>query len=48
MNKAQLEKSISNSRREMEKAAKALDFVTAAKFRDELLEMERLLAEKKE
>jgi len=48
MNKAQLEKSIGNSRREMEKAAKALDFITAAKFRDELLEMERLLAEKKE
>ena len=46
MNKEQLQKSIIHSRKEMEKAAKELDFIAAAKYRDELQDLERLLAEK--
>jgi len=46
MNKEQLQKSIIHSRKEMEKAAKELDFIAAAKYRDELQDLECLLAEK--
>lgn len=47
MNPDQLKKAIDKTRREMEKAAKELDFMQAAKFRDELQELETLLKEKK-
>ena len=46
MNKEQLQKAISNAKRKMEKAAKELDFIEAARLRDEMYELERL-AEKK-
>ncbi len=46
MNADQLKKAISNSRKEMEKAAKELDFIQAAKYRDEILSLEKLLKEK--
>jgi excinuclease ABC subunit B len=46
MNKEQLQKVVSTTRKSMEKAARELDFLQAAKFRDELAALERLLAEK--
>ena len=47
MNQDQLKKAIDKTRREMEKAAKELDFMQAAKYRDELQELEELLKSKK-
>ena len=46
MNKAQLEKAIKKSKKEMEKAAKELDFITAAKYRDEMKELEKVLKDR--
>ena len=46
MNAERLKKAIQHSRKEMEKAAKELDFIAAAKYRDELQELERMLSEK--
>ena len=46
MTKEQLEKSISRTRKQMQEAAKKLDFIEAAQFRDELLRMEDLLKTK--
>jgi excinuclease ABC subunit B len=46
MSKEQLEKSISAARRNMEKAAKEMDFMAAAKFRDDMFELEKLLKER--
>ena len=46
MNKEQLEKSIEQTRRQMKKAAKELEFIQAAQYRDELLRLEDLLKEK--
>lgn len=46
MSKEQLQKAMIRTRKEMEKAAKALDFIEAAKFRDELIGLEKLLNEK--
>ena len=43
-----IEKSIKNARRHMEEAAKRLDFIEAAQWRDEMLQLEDLLKEKKE
>jgi excinuclease ABC subunit B len=43
-----IEKSIKNARRRMEEAAKRLDFIEAAQWRDEMLQLEDLLKEKKE
>ena len=43
MSKEQLEKSIEQTRRLMKKAAKALEFIQAAQYRDELLRLEELL-----
>jgi excinuclease ABC subunit B len=44
--KEQLEKSIEQTRRKMEKAAKDLDFMEAARLRDEMLEMKKMLESK--
>ncbi|MBR5237673.1 MAG: excinuclease ABC subunit UvrB [Paludibacteraceae bacterium] len=41
-----IEKSIKNARRHMEEAAKRLDFIEAAQWRDEMLQLEDLLKEK--
>ena len=46
MSREQLEKSIANTTRLMKKAAKELDFIQAAQFRDELLRLQNLLSEK--
>ncbi|MEM6735886.1 MAG: excinuclease ABC subunit UvrB [Bacteroidota bacterium] len=47
MSKDQLQKLANETRRKMEKAAKDLDFMEAAKFRDELLEVEKLIKKNK-
>jgi excinuclease ABC subunit B len=46
MNKDELKKLISTTRKSMETAAKELDFIQAAKYRDELAVLERMLEEK--
>ena len=46
MSAAQLQKSIDNSRRLMQEAAKRLDFMEAAHYRDEVVRLEALLKEK--
>ena len=47
MNKGQLKKLSSELRRKMENAAKDLDFMEAARFRDEMLEVDKMIKEKK-
>jgi excinuclease ABC subunit B len=44
MNRDQLNKLIQDTRKNMEKAARQLDFIEAARLRDEMQELERLLA----
>ena len=46
MTKEQIQKSITHTRKLMEKAAKELDFMEAARLRDELFGLEKLLKEK--
>ena len=46
MSKAQLEKSIERTRKLMQEAAKRLEFIEAAQYRDELLKLEDVLKEK--
>ena len=48
MSRAQLEKSIERTRKLMQEAAKKLDFIEAAQYRDEVLKMEELLKGKEE
>jgi excinuclease ABC subunit B len=43
MTKEQLQKNISKVRREMEKAAKELDFIEAARLRDEMLALQKMI-----
>jgi excinuclease ABC subunit B len=43
MNKEQLQKAVFNTKRRMEKAAKELDFIEAARLRDEMYELEKLV-----
>jgi excinuclease ABC subunit B len=43
MSNQDIEKSIKNARRRMEEAAKRLDFIEAAQWRDEMLQFEELL-----
>jgi excinuclease ABC subunit B len=47
MNREALEKAIEKTRKSMEKAASELDFIEAARFRDELSELHNLLNTKK-
>ncbi|MGB3468428.1 MAG: excinuclease ABC subunit UvrB [Cyclobacteriaceae bacterium] len=47
MDKPKLQKLIKETKNRMEKAAKDLDFIEAARLRDEMLELEKLLKEKK-
>jgi excinuclease ABC subunit B len=44
----QLEKLVAQTRRNMEKAARDLDFIEAARLRDEMIELEKLQKEKKQ
>ena len=46
MSREQLEKTISETERKMKKAAKDLDFITAAQYRDELFALKKKLKEK--
>lgn len=46
MNREALEKAIEKSRKNMEKAASELDFVEAARYRDEMTELQKLLYSK--
>lgn len=46
MSKAQLEKTIERTRKQMYEAAKKLEFVEAAQYRDELIKLEDLMKEK--
>lgn len=48
MNRKQLEKAIERTKKQMMEAAKKLDFIEAAQFRDELVELEDLLVTKKD
>ena len=46
MNKEALEKAIENSKAQMTKAAKDLEFIEAARLRDEIVQLQKLLEEK--
>ena len=46
MNKSQLEKNIEKTKKQMRDAAKKLEFLEAAQYRDELIKLEDLLKEK--
>ena len=46
MTKDQMKKSIDRTRKQMQEAAKKLEFIEAAQYRDELLKMEDLMKEK--
>ena len=46
MNRDALEKAIEKSRKNMEKAASELDFIEAARFRDEMSELQKLIRSK--
>ena len=48
MNRTQLEKAIERTRKQMTEAAKKLDFIEAAQFRDELVKLDDLLKTKKD
>ena len=48
MSSAELERSISRMRVEMVEAAKQMEFMEAARLRDEIVKMEKLLSEKRE
>ena len=47
LSKADLEKSLKRTRKEMEKAAKEMDFIMAAKLRDEMFELEAMVKKAK-
>ena len=47
MDQGQLEKAITRTRKEIERVVKDLDFVEAARLRDEMLEMEEMLEKMK-
>jgi excinuclease ABC subunit B len=47
MNEDQLRKNIQVIKKEMEKAAKQMDFIEAARLRDEMQGMEKLLEAKR-
>ncbi len=47
MSKPEIEKQLKRTQKNMEKAAKDLDFIVAAKFRDELVELKKMLEELK-
>ena len=48
MNRKQLEKAIERTKKQMMEAAKKLDFIEAAQFRDELVKLEDLLVTKQD
>jgi excinuclease ABC subunit B len=46
MDESALRKAIDNIRKKMEKAASELNFIEAAKYRDEMYELEKILKKK--
>ncbi|CAN5603153.1 excinuclease ABC subunit UvrB [soil metagenome] len=46
MSREQMEKLVQNSRKNMDKAARELDFMAAAKYRDEFFQLDKLMNEK--
>jgi excinuclease ABC subunit B len=46
-NKKELQKAVEKTRKSMEKAAREMDFIEAAKLRDQMFELEKLLKSKK-
>jgi len=46
MNREALEKAIEKTKRQMEKAASELNFIEAARFRDEMADLQKLLKNK--
>ena len=46
MSKPQMEKAIERVRKQMQEAAKKLEFIEAAQYRDELLKMEDIMKER--
>ena len=46
MSQEQLEKSIENTKQLMKKAAKELDFIQAAQYRDEIIRLQAILDKK--
>ncbi|GGE59489.1 excinuclease ABC subunit B [Pedobacter psychrotolerans] len=46
MGKSELQKAIDNTKKDMQKAAKDMDFLQAAKLRDEMFALEKMFAEK--
>jgi excinuclease ABC subunit B len=46
MTKDQLQKAIQTSKKNMERAAKDMEFMEAAKFRDEMFALEKMMKEK--
>ena len=46
MGKAELQKAIDTTKKDMQKAAKEMDFLQAAKLRDEMFALEKMFAEK--
>ena len=46
MNRAQLEKAIERTKKQMGEAAKKLDFIEAAQYRDELIKLQDMLTTK--
>ncbi|MFC4209969.1 excinuclease ABC subunit UvrB [Pedobacter lithocola] len=46
MGKSELQKAIDNTKKEMQKAAKDMDFLQAAKLRDEMFALEKMFSEK--
>jgi excinuclease ABC subunit B len=48
MNRAQLEKAIEQTKRQMQDAAKRMEFLEAAQYRDEMFKLQELLGKKSE
>jgi excinuclease ABC subunit B len=46
MSKPQMEKAIDRVRKQMQEAAKKLEFIEAAQYRDELLRLEDMMKER--
>ena len=46
MSKPQMEKAIERVRKQMQEAAKKLEFIEAAQYRDELLRLEDMMTER--
>ena len=46
MNKEELKKTLQATKKQMDTAAKALDFIEAARLRDEMYAIEKLMNEK--